>query len=200
MPNWSRLILPLGFGLLAATVNWVAMSRHIKPDEFVVMSSEVMAGDVIDESHIQKLSSNFQVDSLGTVVIPWRERYLILGRVATRRMVKGDPVMRRDVTPDQIDFRATDRDEARFLVTFITQLDRFKEDNIVPGDTIRIRLIDGEGSKELNELFVQKIARVGDEVQLSVFVKANNDTIPLLGRAAYRLGDARIATIFRDNG
>ncbi len=200
MPNWSRLILPLGFGLLAAAVNWVAMQRHIKPDDFVVVKSEVMIGELVTESHIQKLSCNFQVEQLGKLVVPWRNRYEILGRVATRRMVKGDPVLRRDVSPDQIDFRAVDVEEARFLVTFVTEGRHLLDDNIVPGERIRIKLAEGQDSTELTELFVQDIAKTGDQVQLSVFIRADNSTIPLLGRAVYVMGDARIKSISRDNG
>jgi hypothetical protein len=199
MPNWSRLILPLGFGLLAAAVNWVAMQRHIKPDDFVVVKSEVMIGELVTESHIQKLSCNFQVEQLGKLVVPWRNRYEILGRVATRRMVKGDPVLRRDVSPDQIDFRAVDKDNARLLVTFIAEERRFLNDDIVPGETISIKLIDEDETSELTGLFVQKIVNTADGVQLSVFVRADNENLQRLGRAVYGLG-ALIKSISRDNG
>ncbi|MFK7822335.1 MAG: hypothetical protein AB8G99_26815 [Planctomycetaceae bacterium] len=197
MPNWSRLILPVGFGVLAAVVNWVAMSRHVEPNDFVVLRENVPMGSVISEGHITKLSSNLQVDQLAKVVVPWRERHLVVGRIATRNMVAGEPILVREFNPNKVDFRAVDRIEGNVLVTFVAKPEHLQSPTLMPGDYIRILLKQAGVPAETDKLFLQHIARTSTEVSLSVFMRADDPRLTQLGRALREENNTVIMGIYK---
>ena len=94
-----KLALPLGLGVAAAGMNWVALHKGPPPRAFGVAVADIKAGDVLKESHFGKVMVGGETSTaLPRTAIPFEQLDTIYGREATRDVRKGDLVLWQDST------------------------------------------------------------------------------------------------------
>jgi len=90
-----RLLLAVGLGLTAAALNaWLlAKPGH----SVVVVNRDVKPGTALKASDLQAVALDGDGEALRKVCVPWEDRALLEGVVATRSLRSGDVVLQRDL-------------------------------------------------------------------------------------------------------
>lgn len=83
MKNWSRLILPLGLGLMAALVNASAMRSRLTPVSLVAVSRDVGVGERLTEADLVRVDVSYPADHLRDHFWLWEDRQTLQAQVAT---------------------------------------------------------------------------------------------------------------------
>jgi len=90
-----RLLLAAGLGLTAAALNLWLLA---KPGQsVVVVNRDVTPGTALKSSDLQAVSLGGDGEALKKVCVPWEDRALLDGVVATRPLRSGDVVLQRDL-------------------------------------------------------------------------------------------------------
>ncbi|GAB5406750.1 MAG: hypothetical protein Aurels2KO_49810 [Aureliella sp.] len=95
-----RLLLAIGLGIVAASMNWVYMSSLAKPTMYVAVDSTLKAGQTIEENDLQPVPVPGDDELLRKSLIPYRSRSVLFGRKASRGYLEGDLVFSRDLVSD----------------------------------------------------------------------------------------------------
>lgn len=99
MPNWMKLGIPIGLGVLAALLNYAGRSAEMAPVGYVRVNQELGVGKEFKEDHLERIDLPKNLGSLEKTAIPWRDRAVLYGRPSPRDLKKGDLVLWRDATP-----------------------------------------------------------------------------------------------------
>ena len=91
-----RLLIPLGLAILAATVNYMAMSALTRPITFVQVTQDLKYGEHFSEANLTPLEVPAAFENLGNSAVPWREHGILDGQPAMRNFTRGDIVFWRD--------------------------------------------------------------------------------------------------------
>lgn len=94
MSNWSRLILPLCLGLVAAGLNLATLRNRLEPDYLITVKRTIAAGERILESDLQPVEAARNAGN-SRHFWPWESRQQLLGgTTAAVRLDAGDLVPR----------------------------------------------------------------------------------------------------------
>lgn len=94
MKNWSRLILPLCLGLVAAGLNFATLKNRLEPEFVVALTRTVAAGERIREGDLQPVEVPRNVGN-GRHFWLWETRQQLLGgTTAAVRLEAGDLIPR----------------------------------------------------------------------------------------------------------
>lgn len=84
MKHWSRLLLPLGLGLLAATLNAKTMKSRLQPMDLIAVNQDIKAGDNITVKHLTKVSVSYPASHLVDHFFRWEDRHAFVIDVKAR--------------------------------------------------------------------------------------------------------------------
>ena len=104
MKNLGKLLIPLGLGVLAFVLNWMAVQPQLGR-EFVTVNEDAPVDKPLDESQLTPfkiVGSDF--DTLKKTLVPWEERAAILDLPIRRDLRNGDFVFWQDVRYLSADF------------------------------------------------------------------------------------------------
>ena len=98
MKNWSRLILPLGLGILATVINAGAMTNRLAPVKLVAVSRQLKPGDRFSAADLVPVEVGYPSSHLNRHFWTWAERdALLLQKVGTPTQLEaGDLVPRHE--------------------------------------------------------------------------------------------------------
>lgn len=95
MKNWSRLILPLGLGVLATVINASAMTNRLAPMELVAVNRKLNPGEKFAAKDLVKVEVGYPSSHLNHHFWTWAEREALLQHVGTPTQLEaGDLVPR----------------------------------------------------------------------------------------------------------
>ena len=83
MKNWSRLILPLGLGVLATVINASAMTSRLDPIELVAVTRQLKPGEKFTAEDLDKVQVSYPSSHLNRHFWTWDEREALLQQVGT---------------------------------------------------------------------------------------------------------------------
>jgi len=93
MKNWSRLILPLGLGVLATVINAGVMNTRLTPVVLVSVNKDIEPGQKFTEQDLKKVEVGYPSAHLKDHFFTWDEREALLSEVgAVTRLKKGELV------------------------------------------------------------------------------------------------------------
>ena len=95
MENWKRLGLPLILGFAAGVINWYTVSMKIKPRTYVAVSRAIDVGDTLRRDMLEPIEISGD-SRLARSAVPSSQVAILIGQRASRRLQKGDIVLRRD--------------------------------------------------------------------------------------------------------
>jgi hypothetical protein len=110
MKSFARFLIPVGLGVFAFVLHWLAVKAQLGND-FVVIKTSVKADEVLAEAKLEKfrvVADDF--DRLKRTLVPWEERTAIYGLPVRRALEKGDLVFWQDVQYITSDFLLGDRE------------------------------------------------------------------------------------------
>ncbi|MCE9606392.1 MAG: hypothetical protein K8U03_15965 [Planctomycetia bacterium] len=110
MKKLTQLMIPLGLGIAAFVMNWMAVQPQLGR-EFVVASGAIEIDQPLKEGNLSRfkiVGENF--DRLKQTLVPWEERAALLGLPVQRRLQAGDVLFWQDVRYVAADF-LTEPDE-----------------------------------------------------------------------------------------
>lgn len=101
MTPWMRMLLPVGFGIAAAVINFVVLKQLNQQTEFVSVGGKVplAQGTPFAPANLTPLPVSGNVAKLNKAWIRWEDRDTIYGRPAGRTLRKGELVLRQDAQP-----------------------------------------------------------------------------------------------------
>ncbi len=104
MTNLTRLLVPLGLGLLAAVFVFAAVHPQLG-EEFVIVKGPVAGNQPLVESNLSPFKIvGEEFSRLSQTLVPWADRASILGLPSKRELQKGDFVFWQDVQYASADF------------------------------------------------------------------------------------------------
>jgi hypothetical protein len=110
--NWSKLILPLGLGVLAATINAGVMHTRVTPIQLIAIHESVERGDQFTEDNLKCVDVPYPSAHLQQHFFTWDERHVLLHTVsAAADLQAGDLVPKveyRDFKRNQVELAAGD--------------------------------------------------------------------------------------------
>jgi hypothetical protein len=116
MKTLMKLAVPLGLGIVATVLNFMAGQSAKAPVAFLVAGTDITAGSAFTTDNTQKVElPNDQAGTLKGVVVPASERAVVLGRICPRNLKKGDVIFYRDVSPTEPDLDLRKDEELYFL-------------------------------------------------------------------------------------
>jgi hypothetical protein len=123
MNHFTKLSLALGLALFAAVLNAMWLSAEKQPPEFVAAAGDVPVGTEITDELLTAVPVPGDADTLSASLIPYENRAILLGQIASREYVAGDVFFQRDIQAPL--------DEAKFEVLgpfkLISVGERFKQ-------------------------------------------------------------------------
>lgn len=135
MKNWSRLILPLGLGILATVINAGAMRTRLTPVELVAVGRELKAGERITENDLVMVEVGYPSAHLKTHFWLWSERDALVQSMGTPVPLANGELIPRSAFRDY--WRFVPVPEGSVEVSF-----RFHKDAMNPDD--RRRMLPGK--------------------------------------------------------
>ncbi|MDB5339239.1 MAG: hypothetical protein JWN70_4858 [Planctomycetaceae bacterium] len=101
MTPWMRMLLPVGFGIAAAVINFVVLKQLNQQTEFVSVGGKVplAQGTPFAPANLTPLPVSGNVAKLNKAWIRWEDRDTIFGRPAGRTLHRGELVLRQDAQP-----------------------------------------------------------------------------------------------------
>ncbi len=124
--NKLAILIPIGLGLLAGVMNFLAVRSSIKPIELVSVNDTIRPGTPIAASMLVPISVRADQAILRSA-IPWEQRGIVFERRVNRELGKGEILLFADV-------RQMDTDAVRNLREGETSLTiSVPESKIVPG-------------------------------------------------------------------
>lgn len=100
----TKLLIPIGLGVLAFGLNWMAVQPQMGRD-FVTVNQDVALDKELTESQLAQFKIVGQeFDHLKQTLVPWEERTALLGLPVRRDLKKGDVVLWQDVRYLSADF------------------------------------------------------------------------------------------------
>ena len=104
MKTLTKLLIPIGLGVLAFGLNWMAVQPQMGRD-FVTVNQDVALDKELTESQLAQFKIVGQeFDHLKQTLVPWEERAALLGLPVRRDLKKGDVVLWQDVRYVSADF------------------------------------------------------------------------------------------------
>lgn len=99
MSRWLKLGIPVGLGILAMFLNWMAGMSSLEPSYFVRINTDMRPGDKFSEENLSVLELRGPTGTLQATAIPWKDRSVLFNRECARELKKGDILFWRDATP-----------------------------------------------------------------------------------------------------
>ncbi|MGE0755658.1 MAG: hypothetical protein AB7F89_00070 [Pirellulaceae bacterium] len=87
-----KLLIPLGFGLAAAVINWIVLTSGTREVLYVTVSQPLDVGDRFVLEYAEPLAVPATFKDLSQTIVPFADRGVLSGRVVRRRIEAGDPV------------------------------------------------------------------------------------------------------------
>jgi hypothetical protein len=139
-----KILIPLGLGILAAFVNYLILSNSTAKLDFVTVIKDVPRDTPIDVNNLKKLSLPKEFADLGQTMILWSERGVLSGKLALRKIQKGDPVFfaDTDTVGDWLDLK----DGEKLFPVNIGDLE-FDPTLVKIGNYIQFRISSEEGAE-----------------------------------------------------
>ena len=145
MKNWSRLILPLGLGVVATVINAGAMTNRLAPIELVAVSRQLTPGEKFTSEDLMRVQVGYPSSHLNRHFWTWAERDVLLQGVGTPSQLEaGDLVPRshyRDYGRNQFSIP-----ENSFVIglRFHESAMKFEERHLLlPGRNVKLTFRDG---------------------------------------------------------
>lgn len=142
--NKLAILIPIGLGIAAGVMNFLAVRSSIKPIELVAVNDTVKAGSPITASMLVPVSLRADKEILRSA-IPWEQRGLILGRKINREIIKNELILFTDVRLTESDVKQNLRDSEASLTVAVNA------SKVVPGVRIGdevVVLIQGKSDDE----------------------------------------------------
>lgn len=99
MKNWIRVGLPIGVGLAAGVMNWLAVQSKLQPVAFVAVNRAVPRGEAIHAGDLVKVAVAGDTRQLLRGALSWEERSTAYGALASRELHSGDLLLLADTRP-----------------------------------------------------------------------------------------------------
>ena len=104
MKYLTKLLIPIGLGVLAFVLNWLAVQPQLGR-EFVTVNQDVALDKELTESQFAKFKIvGEDFDRLKQTLVPWEERAALVGLPVRRELIKGDFIFWQDVRYVSADF------------------------------------------------------------------------------------------------
>jgi len=94
MMLWLRLLVPIGIGLAAGLLNWMALSAEVARFDYVRLKTDVRAGELLEDGLFESIECNADWK---TTAIPYARRGILYGLAVPRDLKQGDLLLWRDV-------------------------------------------------------------------------------------------------------
>lgn len=93
--KWTwRILLPVILGVCAGAANFVALQSRIAPRSYVAASIKLNPGvDLFSADNVTKFEAAAEIPA----ALPWSDRKVLFGLPASRELLPGDLLLRRDV-------------------------------------------------------------------------------------------------------
>jgi hypothetical protein len=187
MKNWSRLILPLGLGVLATVINASAMTNRLDPIELVGVTRQLKPGEKFTAEVLVQVQISYPSSHLNRHFWTWDERETLLQQVGTPTQLEAG-----DLVPRQ-QFRDYGRNnfsipENSVVVGFRFHEMKMKPEErhlLIPGRNVQLEYIGSDGSdggtvRSATIAFLEPSRetgpkdRKGQYYQIGVFVSRDN--------------------------
>jgi len=145
MKNWSRLILPLGLGLLAMAINASAMHNRLATVTLVAITRDFQQGERLTEADLSPVEFSYPSGHLKNHFWLWEDRDSLLQHLGTPvALISGDLVPRQPYQQlDRIGFSIPDKSVlvgVHFGNEVLSPEDRRL---LIPGRMANVRFSDG---------------------------------------------------------
>ncbi len=110
--NWKKLLIPIALGVLAAGLNYAALSNQTTSASFIVLKENIKAGQLLEPDLLERIELPGNLESLSRTAVPYSMRQVLEGRPVSRDLEKGDLVLWRDTTPGPGELTAGKDEEA----------------------------------------------------------------------------------------
>ena len=116
MKSLLKLAIPIGLGILATVLNFMAGASNQKLVYFLAANSDIPAGTIITDQHVKQVGipAN-QVGSLKGTAVPYSEKAVLFGRPCPRALKENDLIFYRDVSPSDPEMDLRDNEVAIHL-------------------------------------------------------------------------------------
>jgi hypothetical protein len=145
MKNWSRLILPLGLGLLAMAINASAMHNRLATVTLVAVTRDFQRGERLTEADLSPVEFSYPSSHLKNHFWLWGDRDSLLQHLGTPvSLTAGDLVPRQPYQQlDRVGFSIPDKSVlvgVHFGNEVLVPEDRRL---LIPGRKVNVRFSDG---------------------------------------------------------
>jgi len=157
MKNWSRLILPVGLGVIAASINASVLYTRLEPVQLIRVTETVEQGERFTEDSLAMVEVPYPSSHLTDHFFEWKDRHILLNTVGAARTLLAD-----DLVP-RVDYRSFGRSPASIGEKQIEVGVRISEAAIsvqerrllVPGGYARLKFDNGLEIKEAMIAYLQ---------------------------------------------
>ncbi|NLS97911.1 MAG: hypothetical protein GXX96_37710 [Planctomycetaceae bacterium] len=105
MNHWMKLALPIGLGVVAGIMHYQVLAPKLAPATFAQINCDLAPGALIEENDLRPLELPGELVQRTQQLTPWLERRCHIGRLASRRLRKGDILFLGDsMDPNKLDF------------------------------------------------------------------------------------------------
>ncbi|MCA9108771.1 MAG: hypothetical protein KDA52_02390 [Planctomycetaceae bacterium] len=133
MSQWLRILLPVGLGAAAFTLNAWTMSRAMTPNSYVMVNTDIKGGEVFESRMFAPIELSGDVERLNEVLIRWDEKSLLAKLPAPRAMQPGDVVFKRDLVSDE-----EPGDSEAIITLDVSRAHGFEPSLLNPGDRVSL--------------------------------------------------------------
>jgi hypothetical protein len=107
-----KLLIPIGLGIAAAVINWMAISARTRPIEFTTVARAFKVGETITTDELQPVEVPAHLAArLMDTAIPYKEKGTLSGQVVLRQLEPGDLILWQDkpIEGPRIDWQERDQ-------------------------------------------------------------------------------------------
>lgn len=99
MTPWMRMLLPVGFGIVAAAINFFVLRMMNQQTEFVSVKIQLVQGTPFTPANVQSLKVSGDAAKLNKSSDRWNDVHTIYGRLAGCTLDVGELILRQDAEP-----------------------------------------------------------------------------------------------------
>ena len=97
MQNTLKLLIPVGFGVAAAILNWIVLSQSTKTEDFLVATADIKENEPFqlgkNVAKTEKGIPRSVSEGLQATAIKFKDKGMIVGRIAKSDIKKGDIIL-----------------------------------------------------------------------------------------------------------
>jgi hypothetical protein len=98
MKNWSKLVLPIGLGIVAGVMHYRVLVPKLTPHAYVQVNRDLNPGDRLGDDCLTPIEMPGEFTRLAKTLVPWEHRKVLAGCHVTRELHKGDVVFYSDTS------------------------------------------------------------------------------------------------------